>query len=247
MFKIFYFHISLWMIVMFSLDAHTLVLLPLCNKLKLYNLMHHQRCVHVFMFPLIFTCASFGLVKANRATQAQVHSSAQLPVQFHFSIHASVWEPFLRSPFSPLWDWFPRASQSIRGADHFTGWKRMWSVSRWHRWEWIDFVTCMSHTLPTQYADYTLSSWQLHGALCGTVVGNMLNKKYFFFGPWKMFSTGHILCASVLCVVICGGALLQMFQETFTSEWFWKTSAKRLRHQPTTQRSSRALKTPGSF
>lgn len=76
---------------------------------------------------------------------------------------------------------------------------------------------------------------------------NMLNKKYFFFGPWKMFSTGHILCASVLCVVICGGALLQMFQETFTSEWFWKTSAKRLRHQPTTQRSSRALKTPGSF
>lgn len=124
---------------------------------------------------------------------------------------------------------------------------KTWSVSRWHRWEWIDFVTCVSHTLPTQYADYTLSSWQLHGALCGTVVGNMLNKKYFFFGPWKMFSTGHILCASVLCVVICGGALLQMFQETFTSEWFWKTSAKRLRHQPTTQRSSRALKTPGSF
>lgn len=148
MFKIFYFHISLWMIVMFSLDAHTLVLLPLCNKL----------------------CASLGLVKANRATQAQVHSSAQLPVQFHFSIHASVWEPFLRSPFSPLWDWFPRASESIRGADHFTGWKLMWSVSRWHRWEWIDFVTCVSHTLPTQYADYTLSSWQLHGALCGKYV-----------------------------------------------------------------------------
>lgn len=206
MFKIFYFHISLWMIVMFSLDAHTLVLLPLCNELKLYNLMHHQRCVHVFMFSLIFTCASFGLVKANRATQAQVHSSAQLPVQFHFSIHASVWEPFLRSPFSPLWDWFPRASQSIRSADHFTGWKLMWSVSRWHRWEWIDFVTCVSHTLPTQYADYTLSSWQLHGALCGTVVGNMLNKNYFLLVLEKCFLLDtfyvHLCCVWSFAAVL---------------------------------------------
>lgn len=86
MFKIFYFHISLWMIVMFSLDAHMSVLLPLCNKLKLYN---------------------------GQSQQSDLSAGPQLPVQLHFSVHASVWEPFPRSPFSPLWGWFPTASQSI--------------------------------------------------------------------------------------------------------------------------------------
>lgn len=131
-------------------------------------------------------------------------------------------------------------SQSIRSADQFTGWKLMRSISRWHRWEWIDFVTCVSHTLPTQYTDYTLSSWQLHGALCETVVGNMLNKNYFFWWLQNVFYWTYFMCIFIVCDYLrwCSAA----------DVWHLRQSdSEKLQHQQNTQRSSRALKTPGSF